>query len=96
MWVILLEKAWAKIHGSYETIIAGDGAEALRDITGAPSYNYDIKDEETWDRIASAYNKGYIIVTSTKSDNKEVDYAKLGLVDGHEYAILQCAIVINS
>ena len=41
MWVILLEKAWAKIHGSYDTIIAGDGAKTLRDITGAPSYGYD-------------------------------------------------------
>ena len=36
-----MEKAWAKIHGSYEIIIAGDGAETLRDITGAPSFNYD-------------------------------------------------------
>ena len=41
MWVILLEKAWAKIHGSYDKIIAGDGAKTLRDITGAPSYGYD-------------------------------------------------------
>jgi hypothetical protein len=36
-----MEKAWAKIHGSYEIIIAGDGAKTLRDITGAPSFNYD-------------------------------------------------------
>lgn len=42
MWVILLEKAWAKIHGSYDIIIAGSGANTLRDITGAPSYDYDI------------------------------------------------------
>lgn len=41
IWVILMEKAWAKIHGSYEIIIAGDGAKTLRDITGAPSFNYD-------------------------------------------------------
>jgi calpain-15 len=41
IWVILMEKAWAKIHGSYEIIIAGDGATTLRDITGAPSFNYD-------------------------------------------------------
>ena len=23
MWVIFLEKAWAKVHGSYERIVAG-------------------------------------------------------------------------
>ena len=45
IWVILLEKAWAKIHGSYESIIAGWGSYTLRDITGAPSFYYDVKDD---------------------------------------------------
>jgi hypothetical protein len=50
-----MEKAWAKIHGSYEVIISGDGATTLRDITGAPSFNYDTKDDETWERIDNAF-----------------------------------------
>jgi hypothetical protein len=32
-----LEKAWAKIHGSYERIEAGFAENVLRDLTGAPS-----------------------------------------------------------
>jgi len=36
LWVMLLEKGWAKINGCYENIIAGHTAEALRAITGAP------------------------------------------------------------
>jgi hypothetical protein len=64
-----MEKAWAKIHGSYEVIISGDGATTLRDITGAPSFNYDTKDDETWERIDNAFIFEYIIVSSTKSKN---------------------------
>ena len=51
LWVILLEKAWAKIHGSYERIIGGQAHETLRDITGAPAWEYLSSDEQTWDRI---------------------------------------------
>jgi hypothetical protein len=32
-----LEKAWAKIHGSFALIDSGYGDESLRDLTGAPS-----------------------------------------------------------
>ena len=46
-----MEKAWAKIHGSYDLIISGDGATTLRDITGAPSFNYETKDDETLEII---------------------------------------------
>ncbi len=44
LWVLLLEKAWAKLHGSYARIEAGDPAETLRDLTGAPAYSYKLKD----------------------------------------------------
>lgn len=40
LWVILLEKCWAKIHGSYERIEAGQAHLTMRDLTGAPSYDY--------------------------------------------------------
>jgi hypothetical protein len=37
IWVLLLEKAWAKIYGSYQRIEAGTTGEALPALTGAPS-----------------------------------------------------------
>lgn len=35
LWVILLEKAWAKTFGGYFNIQGGLMTEALRDLTGA-------------------------------------------------------------
>ena len=34
---MLLEKAYAKAYGSYESVIGGDPASAIRDLSGSPS-----------------------------------------------------------
>jgi len=39
-WAILIEKAYAKLHGSYERISGGMPQDALRDLTFAPSIWY--------------------------------------------------------
>ena len=44
LWVLLLEKAWAKVHGSFDRIIAGMAHTTMRDLTGAPGYEFIIKD----------------------------------------------------
>jgi calpain-15 len=46
LWVLLLEKAYAKIHGSYKNIVAGKPHEALMDLTGCPTTSYSFKDEK--------------------------------------------------
>jgi calpain-15 len=39
-WVLIMEKAWAKLHGNYAKIDGGFAREPLHDLTGAPSKTY--------------------------------------------------------
>lgn len=43
-WVALLEKAYAKLHGSYEQLWAGQVSEALVDLTGGLAEHWSLKD----------------------------------------------------
>lgn len=52
LWVLILEKAYAKVFGSYQVIEGGNPAVALRDLTGAPYENRDEGTaEELWEYI---------------------------------------------
>jgi len=53
LWVMILEKAWAKIYGSYGMIEAGLTRECLHDLTGAPTKTMfnDEDHEEIWMNI---------------------------------------------
>lgn len=51
LWVLIMEKAWAKLHGSYQRIEAGNAANVMHDLTGAPSETIEIMDETLWERL---------------------------------------------
>lgn len=54
LWVLIIEKAYAKMFGSYHSIEGGNPAVALRDLTGAPYENKDEgSQEEMWKYIQS-------------------------------------------
>ena len=89
MWVLLLEKAWAKRFGSYWAIDAGLTDDVLRDLTGAPCETVDIEDDSLWDKVYSANKKDYIMTAGSAGDDGCGDLvSEVGLITLHAYAII--------
>eukprot|EP00757_Euglenozoa_sp_SAG-D1_P014139 gene14139-4148_t len=42
LWVAVLEKAYAKIHGEYACIVGGDCGKGLTDLSGFPSFSFQL------------------------------------------------------
>ncbi|KAL4452901.1 hypothetical protein ABPG74_002466 [Tetrahymena malaccensis] len=101
LWILLVEKAWAKIHGGYMYLDMGTMREALHDLTGAPCDNYFLeneKEDEIWTLITQGLQKGYCITCGTKSISNKLlpentrtqDHIlnEMGLVSSHAYSLL--------
>jgi hypothetical protein len=92
IWVMLLEKVWAKIYGDYCVTEYGFMNEAVEDLLGAPSEritpNIDGKADEIWAKlVATDKNRGIMGASTGTADSTDV--AKdLGLVNGHAYSLL--------
>lgn len=73
LWVIILEKAWAKVHGSYERIEAGFAHDVMRDLTGAPSYDVDVDEDGLFDKLLEYDKKEYIMAASAGSSDASAE-----------------------
>jgi hypothetical protein len=74
LWVMILEKAFAKVHGDYSRIIGGLSHETFRDLTGAPSYLSNIRDlenEPLWNILTEADDNKHIITAGIAPINME-------------------------
>lgn len=74
IWVLLLEKAWAKVFGSYQRIEVGNTGEALPVLTGAPTLEFDHRQfrwnyNELWDIIMEGEENDYIMNCAAVSEN---------------------------
>lgn len=97
LWVIILEKAWAKIHGSYERIIGGQAHHTFRDLTGAPGYEFESTSEGAFARVLEGEKLDYAMAaginTASEAETRKIE--DLGLVAGHSYGLIAAAIVTN-
>lgn len=88
---MLLEKAYAKVFGNYQSIEKGLTGIGLNALTGAP-YEYLCKDksagldaEVAWTFISQHYEQHHLLLISTENNDRN-EY--LGLASEHAYAIL--------
>jgi Calpain family cysteine protease len=89
LWPALIEKAYAKVHGSYAQLSAGFIKEGLQDLTGAPTetiifhqyYNSITHSESLWQQLLSYNKAGFVMGIATSVGGQ-------GLVGGHAYSVL--------
>ncbi|KAM4663042.1 calpain-6 [Discoglossus pictus] len=98
-WSALLEKAYAKLAGSYEALDGGSTADAIVDFTGAVTETYNITKgqycanliEQTrlFVNLLKVYRRGGLISCSIKPSFNDIMEAvtPLGLVKGHAYSV---------
>ncbi|KAM4620393.1 calpain-2 catalytic subunit-like, partial [Polymixia lowei] len=89
-WAPLLEKAYAKVCGSYADMIAGNPAEALKDFSGGVHMNYNLAKPLTsglWDTINRAAKCKTMMGCGTYGGEKGKQADGVGLVDAHAYAV---------
>jgi len=91
IWVLLLEKVFAKYEGGYSNIIGGHPEDALKFFTGAETrYLDDWK--LAWEIIILAFKNDSILVASSHSPpngGSDSDASANGIHYGHAYSILE-------
>jgi len=100
IWVLLLEKAWAKINHNYYNIEEGSMLESFSFLTGAPT-SYLCADDlsktteelkrKIWYKIYTAVTQFNYLVASSATQvegTTEEDYKNVGLVSYHAYSVV--------
>lgn len=105
MWVMLLEKGYAKLHRHYENLKTGFVDYALRDLTGGVSQQIKwtrpedeaaitSKAGDIFQRCVECLDLGCLMGCSAvvpKGRQREIDVEGFGILKGHAYSLLAYA-----
>ena len=96
MWVIIVEKAYAKLHGCYETSMGGHIDYALRDLTGVATMKMRLTESKfasmvengvMWQRLKKYCEDGNNLGLSRSRSTDPKAYEG-GMMGGHVYPIV--------
>uniref|UniRef100_A0A665UGQ5 Calpain-2 catalytic subunit-like n=1 Tax=Echeneis naucrates TaxID=173247 RepID=A0A665UGQ5_ECHNA len=91
-WSALVEKAYAKLIGSYESLRGGNISEGMEDFTGGIAYSMQVSSctpRVLWRSLTAALSRGSLLSCFIQASSYH-DIGKVtgeGLVKGHAYAI---------
>ena len=95
MWGPILEKAWAKLRGSYANVDGGILENGIRSLTGAPVFSYktstldtDAKVDEAYQFILTGEQANYVMGASTRGTGDDSSRNHCGIYMSHAYSIL--------
>nr|XP_033791752.1 calpain-8 isoform X1 [Geotrypetes seraphini] len=91
-WSALLEKAYAKLNGSYEALTGGSPIEGFEDFTGGIAESYDLKKapSDLYEIIQKALNTESLLGCSIDINNayETEDITTQKLVKAHAYSLI--------
>ncbi|XP_074662956.1 calpain-9-like isoform X2 [Tubulanus polymorphus] len=92
-WTPLLEKAYAKLFGSYESLKGGSTSEAMEDFTGGVTEFFDFRKtndipKNLFQIMLKADSRSSLMACSIEADPNKVEAALAnGLIMGHAYSV---------
>jgi hypothetical protein len=93
LWPMLIEKAYAKLHGDYDSIAAGKVQFALADLTGGFPEEVKLETAQNnpdnlWKKMLKNQQLGYLMgAGSPENPRGDAAISENGIVQGHAYAI---------